>query len=144
MFVLSTFHSFTKSAPYDLIFFLTYFCLKPCIKAIASPRQPVQKFALFKIVAVYISLLFLILLASIHLCCCFKYSFHLPLYYFSSSFHCVILLWTFTKKRFSQVFIRFLYIISEASAALHSAISEYLSTFRNNLPPSLHAVSEKF
>lgn len=93
LFVLSTFHSFTKSAPYDLIFFLTYFCLKPCIKAIASPLQPVQKFALFKIVAVYISLLFLILLASIHLCCCFKYIHFICLYIishlpFTVSFFC--------------------------------------------------------
>lgn len=93
LFVLSTFHSFTKSAPYDLIFFLTYFCLKPCIKAVASPLQPVQKFALLKIVAVYISLLFLILLASIHLCCCFKYIHFICLYIishlpFTVSFFC--------------------------------------------------------
>jgi len=123
--------------------FLIHFSIKPCIKVTASSLQSVLIFALYPIVAVCIVPLFFIPLASVHLCHCFKVAVFICLcigFPFLLSFsHSSVDL----SKEEAQSDIRLIHLrYFKTSAALCSAISECLKSFRSKFTTILIRSSE--
>lgn len=122
--------------------FLINFSLKPCTKVTTSSLQSVLIFALYPIVAGFTSLLFFIPLASVHLCCCFKDAGKICLcivfHFLLSSSHSSVDI----SKDLCQMFLWFIYIISEDTAVPYLSISQPSEV---NLPSSSwEVVNERF